>query len=334
MDKKLLFVVDDSETNLTKAREVLGDDYTVMTMIEGKRALKMLERIKPDLILLDIEMPEMDGFEVLQALKNDTANKDIPVVFLTSMKDTDVETKALEMGVVDFVTKPFSEPVLLNRIKHHIDISALVRERTEQLNRSKQDIVFVLADVVENRDSSTGNHLGRTSRLVRLLLEKMAKNDIYRDRIKDWDFSLMSESSLLHDVGKIKTPDAILKKPGKLTSEEFEIMKTHTSAGMKIIEKIIARSGENPFLKNALLFALYHHEKWDGTGYPLGIKGNAIPLQGRIMAVVDVFDALVSKRTYKGPYSDQEALSIIEAGKNNHFDPDIVDIFMAIENKH
>jgi len=324
---KIIFVVDDSITNLSVAEEALEAIYTVVTIPSGKKAVSILEKVMPDIILLDIEMPEMDGFDVLRYLKSSERFKDIPVIFLTAKTDHQTEIDALRLGVVDFIAKPFNPAVLLNRIKHHIDISALINERTAQLYAARQDIIFVLADVVENRDEGTGDHLGRTSSLVKRLLEHMFHKRIYYDQIKDWDFELMSECSLLHDVGKINSPDNILKKPGKLTPEEFEIMKDHAAAGKRIIDKIISRSGENEFLINSGIFAVSHHEQWNGKGYPHGLKGEDIPLQGRIMAIVDVYDALTSKRPYKDAFSMEKSIKIMLEGKGKHFDPKLLDAF-------
>jgi len=330
---KIIFVVDDSLTNLSAAEAALEDDYTVMTLPSGEKAISLLDKVKPDLILLDIEMPEMNGFDVLSYIKYNEKFRDIPVIFLTAMLDEQIEIKALQMGIVDFITKPFSTPVLLNRIRLHLDMSGVIRERTMELNRAKQDVIFVLADVVENRDESTGDHLGRTSRLVRTLIETMKQQNIYLDLIKDWDDYLISECSLMHDVGKISTPDAILRKPGKLTPEEFEIMKYHTVAGERLLNKVIERSGENVFLQHSKIFAISHHERWNGTGYPYGLKGDEIPLQGRIMAIVDVYDALISKRVYKKAFTEDETLQLILNEKGKHFDPLLVDVLFSIKDR-
>ncbi|MCL2839888.1 MAG: response regulator [Defluviitaleaceae bacterium] len=331
--KKIIFVVDDSISNLTMAAEALSADYAVRTIPSGKKAIDLLEKIKPNLILLDIEMPEMDGFDVLKYLKGHEQFQDIPVIFLTAKTDFATEIEALKMGVVDFIGKPFNPAVLINRVKHHIDISGLIQAQTFQIYKARQDIVFVLADMVENRDESTGDHLGRTSKLVKMILTHMLEKKLYYDQIVGWDFDLIAECSLLHDVGKISTPDRILKKPGKLTPEEWEIMKDHAAAGGRIIEKIIARSGENVFLRNSRLFAIAHHERWNGKGYPNGLKGEDIPLQGRIMAIVDVYDALMSKRVYKDAFTVEQTLNIITSEKGEHFDPNLVDILLDIQEK-
>ena len=327
--KKTVFVVDDSLSSLTLAADAVKSHYAVITIPSGQKAIDMLEKIMPDLILLDIEMPEMDGFEVLQYLKDDKRYKEIPVIFLTSCSDYAAEVKALKMGVSDFITKPFNPAVLLNRVRHHVDISRLIAERTAKLHNARQGAMFVLADIVENRDLATGDHLGRASKLVKMLLDRMLEDKIYYDEIKDWDFELVAECSLLHDVGKINMPDAILKKPGKLTDDEFEQMKTHADSGKRIIEKMTGH-GRNAFLQNAAMFAAFHHERWDGTGYPQGLVGEEIPLHGRIMAVVDVYDALLSKRIYKEAIAPQTALEIIVSEKGKSFDPQIVDVFCSI----
>lgn len=328
--KKTVFVVDDSISNLTMASDALSPSYAVVTIPSGEKAISLLEKVKPDIILLDIEMPEMDGFDVLRKLKANEKWSEIPVIFLTAKTDHPTEIEALKMGVVDFIGKPFNPAVLLSRIRHHIDISGLIREQTHQLRVARRDIVFVLADMVENRDESTGDHLGRTCRTVHTMLTRMAERGVYQDQIAGWDFSMVAECSLLHDVGKISTPDAILKKPGKLDAGEWEIMKDHAMAGKRIIEKIIARSGESIFLHHARIFAASHHERWNGTGYPLGLKGEEIPLQGRIMAIVDVFDALMSKRVYKDAYTAERSIEMIESESGRHFDPKLVEIFCEI----
>ena len=269
---KIVFVVDDSITNLTRAAEALRGHYTVMTFSSGAKIAAPLEKIKPDIILLDIEMPDMDGFAVLKFLKNHEKHKTIPVIFLTAHTDAETEAKGLEMGVSDFISKPFNDAVLLNRIRHHIDIKEIIAERTAQVDKTNQGIIFILADLVESRDASTGAHIQQTGRLVELLLKSMDTNKIYYDEISKWDFNVIAESSVLHDVGKAKIPDAILKKPGKLTAEEYQAMQAHAIYGAEIIEQMINRGGENERLRNAKIFAVSHHEKWNGRGYPYGLK--------------------------------------------------------------
>ena len=325
--QKTIFVVDDNDTNLSVAKTALKEQYRVMTLPSAAKMFALIEKVVPDLVLLDIEMPEMDGFEALRLLKSNISQADIPVIFLTSMTDASVEARGFELGVVDFITKPFSAPVLLNRIKTHLDIDEIIRERTSQLQRLQNGIVFVLADMVENRDKETGGHVERTTAYIKLLIEAMLERGVYVDEICDIDFESFISSARLHDVGKISISDTILNKPDRLTNEEFMIMKTHAAEGERIIDQIISRTDDVAFLRNARLFAGYHHERWDGKGYPHGLAKENIPLQGRIMAFVDVYDALISERPYKKPFSHDEAIKIIMEGAGRQFDPFIADVF-------
>jgi len=324
---KSIFVVDDSDTNLSMAETVLEDKYNVMTMPSAAKMFTLLDKMTPDLILLDIEMPEMNGFTALQKLKSNLIWSEIPVIFLTGHNDTEAEACGLEMGAVDFITKPFSAPVLLNRIKIHLDIDGIIREKTYKLNKLQNSIISVLADMVENRDKGTGGHIERTSMYIKILVNKMKERGVYSDEISNWDEEKVISSARMHDLGKITITDLIINKPGKLTEEEYELMKTHVIEGERIIDKIIERTGEEDFMLNARLFAGSHHEHWDGKGYPRGLKGESIPLQGRIMAVVDTYDALLSERPYKKAFSEEEAVNIIMEGSGTHYDPKIVNAF-------
>jgi putative two-component system response regulator len=330
---KTIFVVDDSDTNLTMAESALEDQYRVMTMPSAASMFSFLEKVIPDLILLDIEMPEMDGFETLAKLKTKDRFSEIPIMFLTGRTDADVEARGFEMGAVDFVTKPFSAPVLLNRIKTHLDIDQVIRERTAQLRRLQNNIVSVLADMVENRDKGTGGHIERTSIYIKILIEEMKERGVYLDEIRDWDVDKIVSSARMHDLGKISITDIIVNKPDKLTDDEYELIKTHTIEGEMIIDEIISKTGEDEFLNSARLFAGCHHERWDGKGYPRGLKGEKIPLQGRIMAIVDVYDALVSERPYKKAFSDEEAVQIILDNAGVHYDPKIVEVFNSVKDQ-
>jgi putative two-component system response regulator len=299
-----------------------------------------LEKIIPDLILLDIEMPEMNGFEAMKLLKANTRYAEIPVIFLTALDNAANESLGIELGAVDFIAKPFSEPVLINRIKKQLYIGELIHERTEQLRertmqleRLQNGIVLILADIVENHDTNTGGHIERTSAYMRLLIEAMKERGLYIDELNKWDMDSVVSSARLHDIGKISIPDVILKKPGKLTNEEFITMKTHSALGENIIEQMVRVIGNVEFLQNAKLSAAYHHERWDGSGYPYGKKGMDIPLHGRIMAIVDVYDALTSDRPYKKAFSEEEATSIIMGDAGKHFDPAIAKIFFEIRDQ-
>jgi len=324
---KTIFVVDDSDTNLSMAESVLESQYHVMTMPSAAKIFTLLEKITPDLILLDIEMPEMNGFEALEKLKSFPKWANIPVVFLTGRNDEAAEAHGLEMGAVDFVTKPFSAPVLLNRIKTHLNIDEIIREKTAQLHRIQNSIVSVLSDMVENRDKGTGGHIERTSMYMKILIDEMKARGVYAEEISQWDEDSVVSSARMHDLGKISIPEDIINKNGKLTDVEYEIMKKHTVEGERIIDKIISNTGDVDFLRNARLFAGTHHEHWDGKGYPRHLAGKDIPLHGRIMAIVDVYDALVSERPYKRAFSDEEAVQIIMEGAGSHYDPKIVEVF-------
>jgi putative two-component system response regulator len=330
---KTIFVVDDSDTNLTMAEKALEDQYRVMTMPSAFAMFSFLEKVTPDLILLDIEMPDMNGFEALQKLKAEGKWADIPVMFLTGRTDTEVEARGFEMGAIDFVTKPFSAPVLLNRIKTHLDIDELIRERTEQLHRLQNSIVSVLADMVENRDKGTGGHIERTSVYIKILLDEMRAQGVYSDEIGRWDPEKLISAARMHDLGKISITDVIVNKPDKLTEDEYELMKTHAMEGERIIDEIISRTGEGEFLRSARMFAGSHHERWDGKGYPRGLKGEEIPLQGRIMAIVDVYDALVSERPYKKAFPDEVAVKIIMENAGTHYDPKIAEVFFSVKDR-
>ena len=334
--QKTIFVVDDSATNLASAEKALDPHYLVITLSSAAKMFAALGKIVPDLVLLDVSMPDIDGFEAIKRLKASDLYSEIPVIFLTAMSDSDAEARGIELGAVDFIVKPFSVPVLLNRIKNHLHIDELISERTSELSertsqlmRLQSSVVYTLADVVENRDKNTGGHVARTTVCTSILLDAMTESGLYIGEIREWDYDSTISSARLHDLGKIAIPDSVLNKPDKLTAEEFSIIKTHSAAGERIIDHMIERTGEMAFLHNAKLFAAFHHEKWDGTGYPYGLPAEKIPLQGRIMAIVDVYDALTSDRPYKKAYPIDQAIEIIEDGAGTHFDPDIAKVFCA-----
>ena len=338
--KKTIFVVDDNDTNLSMAKEALKDQYKVLTLPSAEKMFSLIEKVTPDLILLDIEMPEMDGFEALKQLKNSVEYAGIPVIFLTSMSDAKIEVRGFQLGVIDFITKPFSAPVLTNRIRTHLNIDELIRERTSQLLHKttqlqtlQNGIVFVLADMVECRDHATGGHVDRTAAYLEILLDSMLEHKVYDEELGHMDINLLISSARLHDVGKITISDVILNKPGKLTVEEFEIMKTHAAQGVRIIDQIVSRTEDVEFLRNAKLFAGYHHERWDGRGYPYGLAKEEIPLLGRIMAIVDVYDALISERPYKKAFAPEEAIQIIMDCSGTQFDPLIAELFYEARDK-
>ncbi|MGF6376469.1 putative two-component system response regulator [Clostridiales Family XIII bacterium PM5-7] len=330
MMEKTIFVVDDNDTNLMAAKKALSGTYKTYAVPSAEKMFKLAEKITPDLILLDIEMPEMDGFEAMEKLKKDSNLCNVPVIFLTARHDVETEIKGLEVGALDFINKPFATPVLLKRIKMHIENDILIKDSQRSLRDMQNATISVIAEMVENRDAVTGEHIERTQKYLEILIKEMLKQGVYVDEIAKWDLSILLPSAQLHDLGKISISDIILNKPGKLTKEEFEMIQKHTLEGERLIEEIIAKTKDDGFLSHAKKFAGYHHEKWNGEGYPRKLAGEAIPLQGRIMAVVDVYDALTNERPYKKAFSHEESVDIIKADRGKHFDPKIVDIFLSV----
>ena len=350
-ERKTLFLVDDNITNLTVGKKALSGSYNVITLSSGEKMLEMLENIIPDLILLDVDMPGIDGYEAIRRLKISKKNADIPVIFLTSMDDEEMELKGLSLGAVDYITKPFSPLRLLKRIEIHllievqkqklvkqkqelirfsVNLSQLVKEGTKTIEELKNAILSTMAELVENRDKITGGHIARTQNYIKVLIEAMKEHEVYKDEMMKLDKELILLSCQLHDVGKIAIKDSILNKPGKLTPEEFQEIKTHAVFGEKVMLKLKEKTVDNDFVEYARIFAVSHHEKWDGSGYPNELKGEDIPLLGRIMAIADVYDALVADRPYKKAFPHEKAVQIIIEGKGNHFDPVLINLFEMI----
>ena len=329
--QKMIFVVDDSDINLSIAEEALEGHYLVRTLSSAEEMFRLLEKITPDLIILDIEMPEMDGFEALQKLKSDVSLAKIPVIFLTSIAGASTEVRGFQLGVVDFIVKPFSAPVLLNRIKTHLNIDELVRERTAQLERMQNGLIMVLADLVENRDKATDDHAGRIDEYVKVLTDAMIARGLYVDDIMNMNRELIGLPPHMQGPNKLSIMDSGMNNPGSMTHEEFEAMKSHAAEGARIVEKIASMTGNAEFLGKAKLFSSYHHERWDGSGYPLGLKGTKIPLQGRIMAIVNAYDALLSGGRHKEPFTEEEAFRIIMADVGRYFDPYIAEVFLEVK---
>ena len=336
-----VLVVDDTEANLDMLVETLGNDHEVMAAVDGPSALEIAREETPDLILLDIVMPGMDGYDVCAKLKQDKTTADIPVIFLTSLAEVENKTRGFEAGAVDYVTKPFEALEVRARVRTHLSLTLAkrelahqneileekVKERTRELVMTQDVTIHALASLAETRDNETGGHIRRTQDYVRILAE-----EIKHDRgLNATTIDLLHKSAPLHDVGKVGVPDAILLKPAKLTSEEFEEMKKHAELGMKAILVAERHLGQqdSSFLSLAREIAWTHHEKWDGSGYPRGLAGEEIPLSGRLMALADVYDALISCRVYKAAFSHAKAVNIILEGRGTHFDPRVVDAFMA-----
>ena len=344
-DRKKIVVVDDSKANLTIARNMLVDRYDVFTVTSGEKLFMLLEKLIPDIILLDIGMPDMDGYDVIKILKESEKTASILVIFLTALIDPESEVKGLDLGAIDYIFKPFSKELLLKRIEMHlllesqkqellnysVNLERMVQEKTRTVFELKDAILSTVAELVECRDDITGGHIERTQSYLRLLVHFLLEDNIYTEEISQWDIKLFVMSSQLHDVGKISVRDSILQKPGKLTDEEFAEMKKHAAFGKRIIERIEKKTKENAFLQYAKVLAGSHHEKWDGTGYPDGLKGKDIPLPGRLMALADVYDALTNERPYKKAFSHKEAVEIIREGVGKHFDPDIAGVFLKHE---
>jgi len=348
--RKTIFLVDDDMTNLTIGKKALADSYNVFTLSSGALMLKMLENLQPDLILLDVDMPKMDGHEAIRLLK-EGKYADIPVIFLTALNNEEMELKGLSLGAIDYIAKPFSAPLLLKRIEVHL----LVEAQKKELNEQKRELLFfnnnltqmveekagtiielknailsTMAEIVEYRDEITGGHIVRTQRYIKALLDAMKRERVYEKEVSALDEELVLQSCQLHDVGKIAITDLILNKPGKLTPEEYEKIKTHTTYGEKVILQLKAKTRDSDFLEYARIFAVSHHEQWNGSGYPKGLKGEEIPLLGRIMAISDVYDALAETRPYKNAFPHDKAVQIMLAGKGSHFDPVLTDLFEKV----
>jgi len=328
---KTVFVVDDNAEDLATAKQALSGGYQVLTIPSAEKMFWLLSETTPDIILLDIEMPEMDGLTALAKFMANEYAARIPVMLLSSSANAEKEAKGISLGAVDFISKPFSAPIMLNRIKNHLRIGDLVKNRTERIEQLQKSIVFTFANIVESRDKVSAGHITRISQYIKVLVKAMLARGVYQDELADWDLNSAISAAHLHDVGKIVVSELILNKQGKLTHEEYSEIKRHTTEGEKIIEQMIAQTGDSLFLYHAKLFAGAHHEKWDGTGYPRGLQEEEIPLQGRIMALVDVYDALVSERPYKPAITCDEAAEIITKDSGAAFDPLIVDVFNEIK---
>jgi putative two-component system response regulator len=349
-----LLAIDDAPANLELMDALLSGLYRVKVASNAERGLRIArERPVPDLILLDVMMPGTDGYELCRQLKAEPLTAHIPVIFLTSRSDVADEQRGLELGAVDYIAKPISAPILLARVRSHLTLKAAadflrdrnafleaeVQRRTEEATQraeeaqlSNEMTMVALASIAETRDNETGNHILRTQHYVRTLAEQVQGHPRFRDLLTDRTIELYFKAAPLHDIGKVGIPDRILLKPGKLTPEEFEVMKSHTTLGHDAISKALHRvGGRMPVLEIAREIALSHQEKWDGSGYPQGLAGEAIPLSARLMAIADVYDALISQRVYKAAMSHEEALAIMRAGRGSHFDPDLLDEFIRIE---
>ncbi len=330
---KHILIVDDNKTSLSSAKSALNDTYKVTAVTSGAQALKFLEKNQCDIILLDINMPEMDGFEVMKKIHENSESADIPIIFLTADNDAETESRCLEEGASDFIAKPFVLNVMRSRISRILELNDLRKnlaekldERTQHISHIQQMMVLGMATMVESRDNSTGGHIKRTSMVVEIFAKKLTASSygLSRSFLKK-----VVRAAPMHDLGKIAVDDRILRKQGKFTDEEYDEMKKHSREGARIVKQILEGVEDDEFVNIAVNIAHYHHEKWNGAGYPSGIAGEEIPVEARIMALADVFDALVSKRCYKDAFSYDKAFGIIEESLGSHFDPELGRIFIT-----
>ena len=333
-----IMIVDDVIENIKVAMGHLQElQAKVIYATSGQQAIQRAEKVFPDLILMDIMMPGMDGFETVRRLKANDLLKHIPVIFLTAKAEAEDLCRGFEIGGVDYITKPVNGAELLSRTKTHLELAmyrnhleAQVKLRTSEVQRLQSSIVEAMGTLAECRDHETGDHIKRTQHYVKCLCEQLAKNGCYKETITNAYIDLLFDASPLHDIGKVGILDSILLKPGRLTEDEFTQMKKHTVFGEEVISRLIEVNGETEFLIHAKDIAGSHHEKWDGSGYPRGLRGNEIPLSARIMAVADVYDALITKRIYKEAIDHLEAVALMVKGKGIHFDPVLIETFVEI----
>jgi putative two-component system response regulator len=351
MNKKTILVVDDEPTNIRVIGDILSPLYQVRAATSGLNALKnTIKKPSVDLILLDVMMPDMNGYEVLIQLQKDPETADIPVIFITAMDDTDDEKTGLELGAVDYITKPVRPAILLARVKTHLSLSDALHRLELQNSDLKIEIkdricerdlisdisMKALSSLAKTRDNETGNHILRTQGYVTILSNYLAQHSTYQAELSEDSIKCIIKAAPLHDIGKVGIPDSILLKQGKLTLEEFELMKQHALMGANALRDCIKDTEAYQkigFLNTAIEISNYHHEKWNGTGYPKGLKGQEIPLSARIMALADVFDALISRRCYKDPFSYEESVKIIMQGNGAHFDPQLIIAFAQIKDQ-
>ena len=310
-ERARILVVDDEPANLKVIREVLANDYRLSFAKSGELALQLIENEPPKLILLDIMMPDMSGFEVCKVLKANPKTAHIPVIFVTALSHEQDESEGFALGAVDYITKPISPAIVRARVKNHLSLV-----QAEQLQLAHIDLIQRLGRAAEYKDTDTGEHIARMSRYSKVLALAYGMSEYEAEQLK--------QAAPMHDVGKIGIPDSVLLKPGRLNENEYEHMKQHALIGAKILE-----NSTSPLLQLAHKLALEHHEKWDGTGYPYGLKGEEISIEGRIVTIADVFDALTSKRPYKKAWSVEEALDLLKDEAGKHFDPQLVDFFIG-----
>ena len=345
MDDRIILVVDDDMTSLKLAKNILEKEYRVATVNSGLMVFRYLLKNTPDLILLDLNMPDMDGLEVMDRLSTHPDYSKIPVVFLTANQDPESEARCLETNAIDFVSKPFVPLVLKSRVRRTLELTGYrkqlettldaqaitINARNARIENIQNAVILGMANLIESRDVSTGQHVKNTQYYVELICNALYDKGLYRDTLTEEYKNNTIKAAPLHDVGKIRISDAILKKPARLTEDEFEQMKLHTEYGAEIIDDILGEVEDDEYIRVARAIAKSHHEHWDGTGYPDGLKGEEIPLCARIMALADVFDALYEERVYKAGIRPMgNTLSIIKEERGRHFDPVITDVFLDL----
>lgn len=343
-----ILVVDDEKFYIDVLVNLLQDDYRISIAKTGEAALKRaFNSTPPDLILLDVLMPGIDGYEVCRQLKANEKTADIPIIFLTVKSEVDDEMRGFELGAVDYIAKPMSPPIVLTRVKNHLMLTKArrlledqknmlrqqVQEQTKQISRTQDVAIFCMASLAETRDNETGNHIRRTQHYIRLLCNFLKTKPNFTNYLDDKTIEILFKSAPLHDIGKVGVPDRILLKPGPLTAEEWIYMKKHTTIGCEALLSAEKELGSTSFLGIAKEIALTHHEKWDGSGYPGGLKGEEIPLSGRLMALADVYDALITKRVYKEAFSHEKSVELIIREKGTHFDPAVVEAFEQLKDE-
>ena len=339
-DGDIILIVDDDFINRMILREILQDDYQIYEAANGAETFKILyeDKILPTVVLLDIIMPDIDGFQVLERIKSEDETKNIPVLFITAADSDETESRGLKIGAADYVTKPFNHDVVRARVDNHINLARyqhgleqMVVKKAAEVTKTYEQTLEVLATIIEYRNLESGAHIRRTTLLTEAMVNKMLTIEKFKTALSEVNIHSLIKASALHDIGKIGIPDSILLKPGKLTDAEFDMMKTHTTVGSEIIDSISSTLPDNDmYLRYAQNICHFHHERWDGKGYPTGLKGEDIPLSARILSVVDVYDALVNPRCYKGAFSHDVSLGIIIEGRGTQFDPDIVDLIPDI----
>ena len=341
-----ILMVDDSADNLRLLTAVMERGGLVPRPVtSGKLAIKAAEASPPDLILLDIRMPEMSGLEVCRRLKQDERLRDIPVIFISGLQGSDDKVEGFRVGAVDFVSKPFHDQEVLERVKTHLRLKRLqvelashnlrleqrIVEQVKAVTASQLATIFALAKLAETRDDDTGQHIDRVQTFARRLGEGMRELGLQAAQLTSTFIENLYQTASLHDIGKVGTPDAILCKPGKLTPEEFVEMRKHCELGARTLAAVLERHPDNQFLRMGVEVARSHHEWWDGTGYPDGLRGTTVPLSARIVALADFYDALTSKRCYRSPISHEVTCRMIQTGSGTHFDPDVATAFADLE---